>query len=386
MKKEDVAGLFAWIVILGGAVAYFFLAIRPHATYSYVLDNSNWFLYVLYYISAIFLGVIINSVLFELAHICGAKIGRYDVVSVNMMGFNFYKENGKTKFHFSSFDGLTGETKILPKKEAKKEPNPSSFLLFGSLFYGVEIVIIIFAFLLMKTNASNNSLLLDWAYFILTIGVVGAGILFYNIIPFRLDSLTDGYRLRLVGSRKNRKAFNNLLYAEVTGQIDKEEEEKHFKEEKETNFSTDINLNKAYMLLSEEKYNEAEVILKDIVSNKKSSKKIVANAENQIIYINIYTKSVEEAQIYYDENINMQKRREISDDSSMGAIRTYILMSGLLDKSNSECYRALEKSKRAYKRVLEQRKPLEKKLFNEALQRVINAHPNWEGLSEYIIQ
>ena len=119
---------------------------------------------------------------------------------------------------------------------------------------------------------------------------------------------------------------------------------------------------------------------------KKSSKKIVANAENQIIYINIYTKSVEEAQIYYDENVNMQKRREISDDSSMGAIRTYILMSGLLDKSNSECYRALEKSKRAYKRVLEQRKPLEKKLFNEALQRVINAHPNWEGLSEYIIQ
>ncbi|MFA7032867.1 MAG: hypothetical protein WC201_04840 [Bacilli bacterium] len=270
MKKEDVAGLFAWIVILGGAVAYFFFAIRPHATYSYILDNSSWPVYVLYFIGAIFLGVIVNSILFELAHVCGAKIGRYEVVSVNMLRFNFYKENGKTKFHFAPFDGLTGETKILPKKEAKKEPNPSSFLLFGSLFYGIEIIIIIFAFLFIKANASNNSMLLDWAYFILTIGVVGAGILFYNIIPFHLDSLTDGYRLRLVGSRKNRRAFNNLLYAEVTGQINKEEEEKHFKEEKETNFSTDINLNKAYMLLSEEKYGEAEAILKDIVTNKKS--------------------------------------------------------------------------------------------------------------------
>ena len=147
------------------------------------------------------------------------------------------------------------------------------------------------------------------AYFILTIGVSGAAVLFYNIVPFRLDSLTDGYRLRLVGSRKNRRAFNQLLVTEVTGQISKEQEEKVFKGEKESNFSTDMNLNKAYLLLSEEKFQEAEKILNDIVNDKKSGRKIVATAENQIIYINLLVKSIEEGSLFCDERVSMSKKK-----------------------------------------------------------------------------
>lgn len=385
MKKEDITGLFVWLLILGAAVAYFFFGIRPQADNSFIFQETNWIVYVLFFIAAVIVGVILNAIMFEIAHVLGAKAGRYDVVSTNILGFTFYKEDGKRKFHLSHFDGLTGETKILPKEKAKKEPNPTAFLLFGSLFFGVEIILVIFAFLFITTSPDKTDLAVDMAYFILTIGVSGASILFYNIVPFRLDSLTDGYRLRLVGSRKNRRAFNQLLFAEVTGQISKEQEEKAFKGEKESNFSTDMNLNKAYLLLSEEKFQEAEKILNDIINDKKSARKVVATAENQLIYINLLVKPLEEARLFCDERVSMSKKREISSDQSMGAIRTYVLISGLIDKSNSECLRALEWSKKSFKRVPEQRKPLERVLFNKALEKVINAHPNWEGLKEYIL-
>jgi len=385
MKKEDITGLFVWLLILGAAVAYFFFGIRPQANNSFIFQETNWIVYVLFFIAAVVVGVILNAIMFEIAHVLGAKAGRYDVVSTNILGFTFYKEDGKRKFHLSHFDGLTGETKILPKEKAKKEPNPTAFLLFGSLFFGVEIILVIFAFLFITTSPDKTDLAVDMAYFILTIGVSGASILFYNIVPFRLDSLTDGYRLRLVGSRKNRRAFNQLLFTEVTGQISKEQEEKAFKGEKESNFSTDMNLNKAYLLLSEEKFQEAEKILNDIINDKKSARKVVATAENQLIYINLLVKPLEEARLFCDERVSMSKKREISSDQSMGAIRTYVLISGLIDKSNSECLRALEWSKKSFKRVPEQRKPLERVLFNKALEKVINAHPNWEGLKEYII-
>lgn len=385
MKKEDVSGLLVWLLILGGAAAYFFLVIKPYADDSFIRHGSNWFLYVLYFIGAIVAGVVVNGILFELAHVAGAKVGRYEIVSVNILGLAFYKENGKKKVHFAHFDGLTGETKIVPKENAKKEPNPSPFLLFGSLFFGIEIVIVLFAFFLMKAFLATLTPGLDWAYFILTIGVAGAAILFYNIIPFRLDSLTDGYRLRLVGNRQNRHAFNNLLTAEVTGKIIEEKEEKEFNETKDTNFSSDINLNKAYLLLNDHKFDEAKAILEETINDKKSSKKVVSNAEIQIIYINMCTMSIEEASAYVEANITLQRKKEISDDGSMAAIRTYILLAGLLDKSYSECIRTLEKSKKAFKHVPDQRKPLEKSLFNESLKKVIDAHPHWDGLGDYIL-
>lgn len=387
MKKEDISGLSVWIAILGGIAVYFYFVIRPHGTIqtSYVFGATNWFVYVLFFFAAIIVGVIFNAILFELAHAAGAKAGRYEIVSINILGFMFFKDQGKTKFHMARFDGLTGETKILPKGNAKKEPNPSAFLLFGSLFYGLEIVLVLFAYLLITSVQNTNTFAVDWAYFILTIGVVGGAILFYNIVPLRLDSLNDGYRLRLVGSRKNRHAFNQMLYTEVTGQISNELEEKAFKETKDSNFSADINLNKAYVLMSEEKFGEAESIFKEIIDNKKSSNKVVATAENQIIYINMLTKPFEEVEAYCGSNVSMDKKRELASDKSLGSIRTYILIAGIVDKSHYECLRALEASRKSYSRVPDPRKPLEKALFNKALEKVIIAHPSWEELKSFIL-
>ena len=146
-----------------------------------------------------------------------------------------------------------------------------------------------------------------------------------------------------------------------------------------TNFTADLNLNKVYTLLDKKQYKEAEEILDKIIDAKDSvSAKVHIRARAQKIFINLVTKSIEEAKEYYEKEVPVAERREISNDVSMASIRAYLLMSGLLDRSRSECIIALNNVYRAFKQTPKSRQETEVMLFNEALEKVVAAHPDWE--------
>ena len=66
----------------------------------------------------------------------------------------------------------------------------------------------------------------------------------------------------------------------------------------------------------------------------------------------------------------------------MVSVRTYLLMSGLLDNSKSECNIAINNVRRCFNSTPKQRQKIEADLFNDALAKVDEYHPNWK-LSEY---
>ena len=383
MKKEDVSGLLVYLIIFGFAIIFGFTVLREFAGSS----GMNTGLFFGYIVGAIATGVIFNALLFELGHILGAKVGRYDIVFVNVLGFMFYKKENKFKFKFGNFEGLTGETRIKPKEDAKKEPNPTPYLLFGTLFFLIEIIAVLIVFVVLNQIVKGNKgdSLAHLAYFILVVGVIGFMILIYNIMPFRLDTETDGYRLKLVSNPKNKEAFNELLrvqYAIENG--DKDVEVKTFTTI--TNFTADLNLNKVYALLNQGKYQEALPYIDSILDSKDTiSNKTYIRTKAQKIYIDIMTNSLEKAQEFYDKEVPHSERKEISGDVSMASIRAYILMSGLLDKSLSETELALNKVLRAYKKTSKARQEVELKLYNEGLKRVIEAHPSW-NLEGYLLE
>ena len=376
MKKEDVLGLIIYLVIIALAIVFGITVLQTHNAESSLNGVWNGFAYILYVAGAVILGAIFNSSLYELGHVLGAKVGKYEILSVNILGFCFYKDEGKTKFHFASFDGLTGETKIVPKKDMADKANPYPYLLFGSLFFIIEAIAVMVVFSLFKN--AESAVLKDVAYFVLTIGAIGLVILVYNILPFRIDSMTDGYRLTMVSNPKNKEAFNELLRVEHEIEMGNTDiEVKVFDEI--TNFTADLNLNKVYALLDQKKYQEAEEILDKIIAAKDSvSAKVHIRAIAQKIFINLSTKSLEEAKEYYEKEVPVAERREISNDVSMASIRAYLLMSGLLDKSRSECIIALNNVYRAFKHTPKNRQETEVTLFNEALEKVVAAHPDWE--------
>lgn len=378
MKKEDVSGIIVYLLILAIAVVFGITVLREHAANS----NMETFVYVIFILGAIIVGVLLNSIMYELGHILGARVGRYEIISVNILGLLWFKEDGKTKFKFSGFDGLTGETKILPKKDAKKEPNPSPYLLFGTLFYLIELTIIVVLFTLFNTNTSD--VLTNIGYFLLIVAVIGGMILIYNILPFKLDAMTDGYRMRMTTNAANKIAFNELIRVEYA--ISQGEENVEIATFSEiTNFTAELNLNKVYMLLDKKEFLEAEKLLDIIIKGKETiSEKVYIRARAQKIYINIFTKSLEDAKKWYDEEVPMQERRQISNDVSMVSIRAYLLMSGLLDGSKSECHFAINNVRKCFNNTPKQRRKTEAELFNEALNKIDEIHPTWK-LSEYHI-
>ena len=379
MKKEDVTGLIVYLIIIVLAIVFGITVLQRHQSES----MFSGIYYVLYIVVTVLIGVIFNGLLFEVAHIIGAKIGGYLIISVNVLGFCFYKDDNKTKFRFASFDGLSGETRIVPKEEMVEKANPYPYLFFGSLFFVIEAIAVMIFFSLFR--GSSDRFLTDVAYGLLTIGAIGLVILIYNILPMKIDSITDGYRLTMVSNPKNKAAFNELLRVEYEiAQGHDDIEVKVFDEI--TNFTADLNLNRVYALLDKKEYKKAEEILDKIIAAKEEiSAKVYIRARAQKIYINLYTKNLEDARAYYDKEVPVSERREISNDISMASIRAYLLMSGLLDKSRSECIIALNNVYRAFKHTPKNRQKIEVTLFNEALEKVVEAHPDWE-LEDYKLQ
>ena len=379
MKKEDITGLIVYLIIIAFAIVFGLTVLQAHQQES----SLTGIFYVLYIIGSVLVGAILNAVLFEVAHVIGAKIGKYQIVSVNILGLCFYKDGGKRKVRFTSFDGLTGETKIVPKDGMVEKANPYPYLFFGSLFYVVEIVAVMVVFSIFRK--AEDFALRDMAYSLLTIGAIGLVILIYNILPLRIDSMTDGYRLTMVSNPKNKLAFNELLRVEYEISQGNDDVEIRIFDEI-TNFTADLNLNKVYALLDKKEYKEAEEILDKIIEAKENvSEKVYIRARAQKIYINLITKTLDEAKEYYEKEVPVAERREISNDVSMASIRAYLLMSGLLDKSRSECIIALNNVYSAFKHTPKNRQHTELVLFNEALQKVVDAHPDWE-LEGYKLQ
>jgi len=372
MKKEDITGLIVYLIIIALAIIFGLTVLQTHNSES----SLQGFQYVLYIIGAVVVGAVFNGILFELAHVLGAKIGKYDIISVCVLGLCFYKDNNKTKFKFSSFDGLTGETKIVPKEGMVDKANPYPYLFFGSFFFVIEAIAVMIIFSIFRTAEDYG--LRDIAYGVLTVGAIGLVILLYNILPLHIDSMTDGYRLTMVSNPKNKAAFNELLRVEYEiSQGNNDVEVKVFDEI--TNFTADLNLNRVYALLDKREYKAAEEILDKIIEAKQEvSEKVYIRARAQKIYINLYTRDLEEAKEYYEKEVPVSERREISNDVSMASIRAYLLMSGLLDKSRSECIITLNNVYRAFKHTPKNRQHTEITLFNEALERVVAAHPDWE--------
>ena len=375
MKKENVISLLIYLLILAVAVIFGFTVLQTHFNSGNTAMNAVW-QYAVYIIGCIVAGIIIAAILFELGHAIGAKVGGYKIVFFNILYFALIKENGKTKFRFRNFDGITGETRIVPNYDKRGMPNPFPYLVYGPIFllaWFVGTLVIFF----MYNN--SNPLDADIAYGFLTAGVI-AGVLFiYDIIPTKLDSLTDGYRLSLLAKSKDRKAFNDMLLIQYQSTLGDADKAQKVEIKENTKFTAESNLAKIYTLIDEKKYDEAKEILKLVFEDEKIvSKKSLLEAKEHEIYINIMTMNPEELDKYYNDEVPLSLKREISADNTIIAIRTYLLMAGLLDKARSECLIALNKLNKAYKNTPYNRKHPELVLFNEALEKVCQAHPKWE--------
>ena len=378
MKKESIFGLLMYLLIFAFAVVYGLTVLQTHFKYSAM--NAVW-QYAIYIIGCILVGILISAILFEVGHVLGAKVGGYKVVKFTILYLSIYLENGKYKFGFRKFNGITGETLIVPDYSKKAQPTPYPFLLYGPILNISWFIGTIIAFAFFNNGSALDG---DIAYAFLTVGLISAILFIYDIVPFKTDTTTNGYVLATLLKTKNIQGYNELLVAknltkDMNIKLDKIEK-------KETAINTNTIEAKVVslaMLIDEKKYEEANKLIEEIKSRKDElTNKLYLEVEEQKIYIKIMTTDYEEMLEYYNNEVPLSLKRDISADHSLVGIRTYILMAGLFDKSRSECALSLSKVAKAYKNTLPNRKHAELVLFNNALEKVCQAHPKW-GLDIY---
>lgn len=373
MRKEDFYTLIVYALMFVVALFVGLQIVQP------ALSDLGYFSLTDQYTFAsivIVVGIAVNVILIEAGHIFGALLGGYRILSVNILGLCFYRTQEKWKFGLKSFQGLTGETRILAKKD-----NASPRLhLFGPLLMVLfEFILAVIIYIFTRSNQIIH-------HASLIVAGIGVLLLVYNIMPFKLDTMTDGYYLMMLSKKVNIEAYNELIRIESLIYENKSLGEiKLF--DQITTLTSRVNMYKIYEYIDKGDYANAMTLIDLMITNKREiDVEISSRAYAQKLYIILLTKTKEEADKFWFEEMSGKERKFVSNDISMESLRAYLLYNGVVTKSESECEFVINRVNKAVKLAIDtHRREIEVKLFFEALKIVKDNNPEWH-LEEPVIK
>ena len=372
MKKEEVRSLIIFSVMFIAGLLVCFKVVGP-ANVEYGPEKMKPLLFIALNLVAAFL---VNIIGLELLHVLGAVIGGYSVTKVNILKFCIYKDSENNwKFGYRDYDGLTGETTIVPKKE---KPNIKPYIWCPLFGYAIELASCIVIYTMISKGVTTGEVKSTWfAVSALILILVSSLIAVYNFAPFKLDSMTDGYRLALLNKEVNIKAYNEVLKIEDLHRQGKSVENVTVFDEI-TEYTASLNIIALYKFLEKGDLKKAN----DVVSKLLEHQDILDEPQyNRLIaqklYIEVLTSDVEKAKSLYDELCPDKIRRFIANDVSMESIRAYILIAGMIEESENEVLYAKSRVEKAMKRTYKFQASVEEKLLNDAVEYVYKEHPKW---------
>lgn len=368
MLKEDITSIIVYVLMVAVAAIVGFVVISPAFSN---MNSINGMSVTGFLVIGLVIATLLNIILFELFHFLGALVGGYSVLSFNILGFCFYKmfdkETKKVKWKFKfpvSFDGLTGETIITPKKGKN---NPMLFVFAPLAVFTIEVFLLVLAytFIIEKIGSQNQFLFLK--YFQLLVVTVGGMLFIYNYFPAKLDSQTDGYRLVLLGKKENIEAYNTLL--KIKGDEFLGEEVFEYKTFKEiTDFTAIVNLLAVRNFLKQDKFEDSLILIENIIKNgNKVSNETKSIAYVYKLFIAFNYQSIEKAKEIYS-SFSDKEKAYLKNQFTTLTIRTAILYFGIVDKSQGECDRQINNFKKALKRESAGNLEYEENMLNKSLE------------------
>lgn len=348
MNKEEIYSWLVYIVMLAFAIVIGVTIIIPAMNNGYLPTGFMSFIFIFVWI---IIGLIINAIFIELGHVIGAKIGNYEILSVNILSFCIYKEfvNGKlvTKFKaFKNFDGLLGETIISPKRNNSK---PILYIFLPLVLFLLEIVGLACCFLYIE---SGLSVALDHLkYGILIISTIGGMSIIYDYFPTKLDSLNDGYRLVLLNKKVNIEAYNEYLSI-VSDKYLKKEHAEYKVFTTLTDFTAKVNLIAAKYYANDNLEKSLEIINNLLNNSDNITKSTIRDIKIYKLELLLYYDKIEDGKDFYQNDFNQEEKKYLISCTTLDSIRSYILYAYLVEGSNSEVNRALDKSEKILKRLL----------------------------------
>lgn len=369
MKKESIISTVFLLIVLAVAIIMGLTVVSDAFARLYDSRLSP----VLFTLIVLLIGFVFNIVYMELAHVLGAKAGKCKVVSVNCYFVCLKKQKNGWKLGTADFDGLTGETKIVKTEKSKL----NAYVWMPIVFYAAELAACVVLYTMGQTAPVDSAL--RWLAIAALLWIILSSILIvYDFIPFKLDTMNDGYRLSLLTKPDNAKAL--LEYMDYQGRLVLEGQPSQIEfNEKFTDFTVETNLLAVEQVVLKRDYKTAlDMVLKMKKSEVKIDPYLRKRIAAQEMFIYLITKPIEEVKKFYDEEVGDADRKFISNDSSVESLRAYALIAGLIDDSQFEVQYAVSKKEKAFKKCDPVYLEEEKKLFDEVVKRIQEKHPDWK--------
>lgn len=363
MSKEDLLSLLAYGLALGVAIVLGFTLIIP--TFREVEGTVLGMPQMLFMVLCILVSFLLNVILLEVSHVIGALISGYEIVYVNVLGFCIYKDSDtkkmKAKFPVN-FDGLTGETKVLPKSENAK---PNMIVLVPFVVIILEALLLIVSSVILN-NSSDNSFL--WVkLFMLVLTTFGAMLFIYNYFPAKIDSITDGYKMVIFSKKENVDMYNKMLILEDNIR----KNSKAFNIET-INENSDLSATFNCAVIQHETRNKNYIkvleLAENIINNQKVSRESLYFAQCSKLLV-LLNDDLNKAKDFYN-SLEENAKKYIKSRFSLFTIKTAILYFGLIEKADSEITYQLDKVKKHLLLYSEDSKKIEVSEINEILTKI----------------
>lgn len=371
MKKESIISTVFLFIVLGVAIVMGLTVIRD--AFDRLYTDPDFMSPILFTLLSLFAGFVYNIVIMELAHILGAKIGKCKVVSVNCYFVCLKKTSNGWKCGVDDFDGLTGETKIVKTEKSKL----NAYVWMPIVFYAVELAVCILLYTMGNSLEASSDL--KWLAISALLWIILSSILFvYDFIPFKLDTMNDGYRLSLLVKPNDAKALLDFMDYRGRSSLEGKQVELSFNDDY-SEFIVDMNLQVVEQALLKKDYSSAfEMIQKMKNREGKVDAYLLKKITAQEMFVHLMSNPLEDAKKYYEENVNDAERKFISNDGDISSLRAYSLIAGLIDDSQFEVQYALSKKEKSIKRCDKNIQEQENELFKDVVKKIQEKHPEWK--------
>ena len=373
MKKNDFAVFVVYVAMFALAIVAGLVWIRPMTSQ---FSNSVGINPIVLIILSIVAGILLNASLLELGHLTGAKIGKLRLRSFIILGFGFKKTDSGKKVGFHSFDGLTGETKVAPKDREKS--SLMGYIALPLIYFLLEVVVLVVLMSVSKYMVTQNTdSTAGWMQiFSVCCLVIGGMIYIYDYFPAHLDSTTDGYLMVLVSKPTNKKAYNDMLLAEEASELGQPAPTPVIYDDL-TDLTFNLNLNVAYTDLAKGDVGSASKIIDKLMAAEKVSPNLVNEAATLKLSILLSSANPRDGIKMYKEELNENVKKYISNVSSPAALRCYLLISALIEESETEAYFALDKVEKVYKGLDKTKEKVDRALLEANVALTKKLHPTW---------
>ena len=372
MKKNEFAIFLVYAAMLAVALVIGLVVIKPiiDANGSAMPINS-----IVVVVLGLVTGVILNALLLGVGHLLGARVGKYRVLKLSILGVGFKKVDGKKKFGFSGFDGLVEETKIAP--ENPKTSSLTGFIFIPVLFLFIEFVVCMILIVNAQgwEEASRGN---AWIrVFFITILTVGGIVFLYDLFPAHIDSRTDGFLLVLTTKPINKEAYNNILLAEEAEFLNQPLPATPVYTEI-TEFTCALNMITIYRLLGEGKGKDAIKIIDPIFEeDAKVAKSTQDFARILKLSILLEQPDKDDAKKMYEE-LSDETKRYISAIPNITALRCYAMIASFIEDDLGEANYAFDKAEKLIKSSDKEFRETEKSLLQMDKEIIKEYHPSWD--------